>query len=127
MPTRSAAIHDVRLDERLDLPTELVPAVGVLVVDGVFLARPELVGFWTMLILLDAPLSVSQGRAAARDGLPPDAFDPTGKYVTAHALYRSACAPQSRADVLIDATDLNEFRIVRGRHAVQADRHATGG
>ena len=66
-----SAIHDVRLDERLDLPTELVPAAGVLVVDGVFLARPDLVGFWTTLILLDAPLSVSQGRAAARDGLPP--------------------------------------------------------
>ena len=122
-----AAIHDVRSDERLDLPAEPVPSAGVLVVDGVFLARPELVGFWTTLILLDAPLSVSQGRGAARDGLPADAFGPTDKYATAHALYQSACDPQRRADVLIDATDLDEFRIVRGQHAAPADRDATSG
>ncbi len=109
-----SAIHDVRSDERLDLPAKPLPPAGVLVVDGVFLARPELVGFWTTLILLEAPLAVSQARGAARDGLPPNAFSPTDKYATAHALYRSACHPERRADVLIDATDLNEFRIVRG-------------
>lgn len=122
-----SAIHDVLSDERLDLPAEPVPPAGVLVVDGVFLARPDWVGFWTTLILLDAPLSVSQARGAARDGLPADAFGPTDKYATAHALYRYTCDPHSRADVLIDATDLNEFRIVRRQRAAPADRPPTSG
>lgn len=122
-----AAIHDVVTDEQLDLPGEAVPSSGVLIVDGVFLARPEWVRFWTTLILLDAPLSVSQARGAARDGLPPGAFGPNDKYATAHALYRSACAPESRADIVIDASSLDELRIVRGPSALPGNPAATSG
>lgn len=120
-----AAIHDVTSDERLDSSGAPVPSNGVQIVDGVFPARPELVRFWTTLILLDAPLSVSQARSAARDGLPPDAFGPSDKYATAHALYRSACDPESRADIAIDATSLNASRIIRERRALPANRAVT--
>lgn len=109
-----AAIHDVSSDERLDLPARPVPSAGVLIVDGVFLARPELVRFWTTLIVLDAPLTVSQARGAARDGLVQASGPAELKYATAHALYRSACDPQSRADILIDATSLRDPVILRG-------------
>lgn len=107
------AIHDVRSDEGLDLAGVPVPSTGILIVDGVFLARPAFARFWTILILLDAPLSVSQARGAARDGLSADAYGPSDKYATAHALYRSACDPVSQADILIDAASWDEPRIVR--------------
>lgn len=122
-----AAIHDVMSDERVDLPGESVPPTGALIVDGVFLARPELLRFWTTLILLDAPLAVSQARGAARYGPPPHALDPTDKYATAHALYRSACDPVSRADILVDATELDDFRIVRRRPPAPGHRYTTSG
>jgi uridine kinase len=110
------AIHDVVSDERLELPGAPVPRAGVLIVDGVFLARPELIRFWTTLILLDAPLVVSQARAAARDGHLPPASGSSDRYAAAHALYRSACNPESRADIVIDATSLDEPRIIRASH-----------
>ncbi len=108
------AIHDVRTDAPLHLPARPVPAAGVLLVDGVFLARPELAGQWDVLILLDAPLEVSQRRAANRDGSPA-----AQKYAEAHALYRATCDPVRRADVVVDATSLHDPAIVSLPHLTE--------
>jgi len=109
-----SAIHDVRTDETLTGEPTPVPAQGTLLVDGVFLARAELVEYWDILVLLDAPLAISQARGAARYG--PD-YDPNTpgerKYADAHAFYREACDPVARANILIDASDLAEPRLLR--------------
>lgn len=110
------AIHDVRTDAALVCEASRVPGQGTLLVDGVFLARPELVGYWDILVLLDAPLAISQARGAARYG---PGYDPSApgerKYAEAHAIYRAACDPVARADILIDASDLADPRLLRWR------------
>jgi len=44
----------------------------VLVLDGLFLHRDELVGVWDLSVFLQAPFAVSVARMAARDGSNPD-------------------------------------------------------
>lgn len=75
-------------------------------VDGIFLHRDELVGCWDYSVYLDVAFDVTFARMAVRDGCPPDPADPANhRYVAGQELYLTACAPQSRADVVIDNTD----------------------
>ncbi len=99
--------HDEARDELLDAPAEPVPAGGVLVVDGVFLQRPELEQAWDLVVFLDAPPEVTVARLAARDGSPADPDHPDQRrYLGAQRLYDRACSPRTGADVLVDYRDL---------------------
>jgi uridine kinase len=53
---------------------------------------------------------------ASRDGTPDDPDDPANaRYLGAHRLYVAACDPASRADVVVDNTEPERLRVVRGR------------
>ena len=107
-----AAVHDVDTDEGLDLPWLIAPDRAVLVVDGLFLHRDELVGTWDVSVFLDVPFAVSVPRGAARDGGNPDAAHPANaRWVGGNQLYLVACAPWDRAGVVVDNTDLEHPRI----------------
>ena len=58
------AIHDVETDQILDRPWLVAPAETVLVVDGLFLHRDELVTVWDFSVFLDVPFEVSVARMA---------------------------------------------------------------
>jgi uridine kinase len=97
------AVHDLRTDDRLDLPWEEAPVGAVVVIDGVFLHRDELVGAWGCSIFLDVPFEVSVARMAARDGTAPGPADPSvARYVEGQRMYLRACRPLERATVVID-------------------------
>lgn len=109
------AAHDLRTDKAVDLPWETAPGDAVLIVDGLFLHRDELRPHWEFTIFLDAPFAVTVARLAARDGSNPDPDHPSqARYVGGQRLYFAACDPRSRADVLIDHSDAESPRIVRG-------------
>jgi uridine kinase len=85
----------------------------VVIADGIFLHRDELVGLWDFSIWLEVPFSISIPRGAARGhgfGSP----DPTAlsnrRYVEGQRLYIARCDPQSRATVVIDNSDLTDPR-----------------
>ena len=59
------AVHDVVTDEAVTGPPLRVPEAGLLVVDGLFLQRPELTDAWDHVIFLDVPFEVSVARMAA--------------------------------------------------------------
>ncbi|OJF12736.1 uridine kinase [Couchioplanes caeruleus subsp. caeruleus] len=101
------AVHDVGTDEVLDLPWLTAPAGAVVVVDGLFLHRDELVGFWDFSVFLAAPFEVTVPRMAARDGSHPDPTHPTQqRYVQGQRHYFAACEPWKRASVVIDNSNL---------------------
>ncbi len=101
------AVHDVGTDAWLDLPWQNAPAGAVLVVDGLFLPRDELVDQWDLSLSLDAPFEVTVARMAVRDGSHPDLDHPSNaRYVRGQHLYLEACRPQRRAHLVIDHTDL---------------------
>ena len=94
-----------------DAPVEpkwiTAPDDAVLVVDGIFLNRPELRGLWNYSIWLDVAPAVAEQRLLERDG-------PTGvaqRYSGGQKLYAKE-KPSSRATAIIDNSDFNHPRRV---------------
>ena len=110
------ACHDLVGDQHLDPPVQCAEPGAVLVLDGLFLHRDELVGVWDLSLFLQVPFAVSVARMAARDGSHPDpAHAQVARYVKGQQLYFAACQPWERADLVVDATDLDAPTIVRSR------------
>jgi uridine kinase len=79
---------------------------GVLIVDGVFLNRPELRGIWNYSILLEVPWDVAYARLAERDARDPnpDALA-NARYREGQELYFAEANPRQYADALVDNAD----------------------
>jgi uridine kinase len=100
------AVHDLVTDQRLDEPWQTAADGTVLVLDGLFLHRDELAGYWDLSVFLDVPFAVTARRMAARDGTSADPDHPTmRRYVGAQQLYFESCRPAQRASIVIDNTD----------------------
>ncbi len=104
MPTASAAI--------------LVPENTRLIVDGTFLARPELAPAWDVHIYLRTSRQVARDRGITRDGQSGGAPEQVAasydqRYLPAFDLYLAEADPEARADVIIDLEDFEAPRIAR--------------
>jgi uridine kinase len=98
--------HDLASDAHVEPedPPERVPADGVLVVDGVFAQRPELVDAWDFVVYVEVDVRVA--RMAARDGVSGDEEHPDQRrYLDGQAIYQQICRPRDSADVVLDNTD----------------------
>jgi len=106
--------HDLASDLVLHPAHNVAPAGSVLVVDGLFLHRDELVGVWDFSVFLDVPFEVTAKRMAARDGTVPDSQHASmRRYVGAQELYLRECTPHQRASVVIDNAVLDAPRLLR--------------
>jgi len=109
-----AAAHDLATDTVLCPEPRTAPPGSVLVVDGLFLHRDEIVQAWDLSVFLDVPFSETAKRMALRDGTNPDPAHPSmRRYVEAQRIYFNACAPHDRADLLIDNADVSAPRFIR--------------
>lgn len=110
------AAHDVTTDAPLDPPARPVGEHAVLLVDGIFLHRDELVEAWDLSVYLHVPPHVSVPRIAQRDAAPPDPDDPrNARYVGGQRLYHARCDPQARATLVVDNSDLAAPVVLRSR------------
>jgi uridine kinase len=105
------AAHDLATDAVLDPEPRVAPPGAVLVVDGLFLLRPELAAAWDLSVFLDVPFEVTAARLASRDGVDPKTLH---RYVEAHRIYSQACDPRGRAAILIDNSDV-DAPVIRSR------------
>lgn len=110
-----AAAHDVTTDAILDpLPRTAAPGT-VLVVDGIFLQRNELVEAWDFSVFLDVPFAETARRMALRDGTNSDPNHPSmRRYIDGQRRYFEECNPHQRATVLIDNGTLGRPVLLRG-------------
>jgi uridine kinase len=100
-------IHDVAAELLVDAPLEEVPAEAILLVDGIFLHRDEIVDNWDFSIFLSVGFEVSVQRMALRDGGSPDVENERNqRYVGGQRLYLAACTPASRATLVVDNNDV---------------------
>jgi len=100
------AARDVATDAELDPPVLEVAAGGVLLLDGIFLHRPQLRDVWDLSVWVEAPFEVTYARMAVRDGCPPDPDDPrNARYRLGQQLYLDACDPAARADLVLENAD----------------------
>ncbi len=101
-PFRRAS-HDLVTDAYVDAPAEVAPPSALLLVDGIFLHRDEVVDHWDFSVFLDVDFAVSVARMAVRDGSPSDPDDPRNRrYVEGQRLYFAKCDPARRADLVLD-------------------------
>ena len=105
------AAHDLGSDTALDLPFDHAAPNAVLILDGLFLHRDELLDYWDYSIFLDVPFEVCAARMAARDGGSPASV---ARYVEGQRLYFAACTPSSRAHLVVDNSVLDRPHVVFG-------------
>lgn len=106
------AVHDVEREVVVDPVPE--PAAGpgaLLLVDGIFLHRPQLADLWDASVWLRVPFEVSVPRGNARFGaVGAEEADPASavnaRYVGGQRLYLTEVQPASRATWVLDNTDL---------------------
>jgi len=84
--------------------------------DGVFLLHPELRDLWSLTVFLEADRAVALDRALARDsGRMENARERYAtRYVPGETRYLEEVDPAALADVVIDSTELDRLRLVRG-------------
>jgi len=92
------------------------PPSAALIVDGIFLHRPELRSHWDLSIFLQVDFNTSVPRGAARDQTP-EAIDPAApayqRYVGGQRRYLSECSPEQAADIVIDYNDLHTPKVLK--------------
>lgn len=95
---------------------------ALVLVEGTFLHRDELVRFWDCSIYLDVSFAEAARRMARRNGVEVDP-EPglTSRYNGAQRVYFDAAAPWTRASLVVDNTDLDNPRII-GPDQVSAAR-----
>jgi uridine kinase len=102
------AAWDVRRDAPIEMDWTTGPQDATLVVDGIFLHRPELRGLWNWSIWLDVPPGVAEARMLDRDG---PVLHP-GRYSGGQKLYLAEASPRTRASAIVDNTDYDHPRRV---------------
>jgi uridine kinase len=111
-----ARSFDLDNDRPFDLVTQQAEPAAALIVDGIFLHRPELRSCWDLSIFLKVAFDVSVPRGAQR-GPNFGASDPgaplSQRYVGGQQRYLSECDPEQRADIVIGYDDLREPKILK--------------
>ncbi len=84
-----------------------VDADAILIVDGIFLHRPELRDAWAASVFCRVTPEAAYARMASRDGVPADPSHPANRrYLEGQRLYVGACDPEAHATYVVDNTDL---------------------
>lgn len=105
------ASFDLANDCPLDQPAQTAAADAVLIVDGTFLQRPELIDGWDFVIFVLASQQRCEQRGIQRDagalgGIEAASQLYATRYRPAFELYEKLCAPAATADVVFDNDDL---------------------
>jgi uridine kinase len=104
------AIYDRTTDAALSSPVTTAAAEAVLVFDGVFLLRPELIDRWELRIFVSASfeLTVDRARIRERDVLTGAEVERRWRerYIPSQQLYLATVRPTDHADIVVHNDDL---------------------
>ena len=98
----------------MQLPERVAPPRAILLFDGIFLHRPELLAYWDYSIFLEVRFAISIPRGAQRGEGSPDPEAPSNhRYIQGQQLYVETACPQRHAAVVINNEDLDRPFIIR--------------
>ncbi|HET9140980.1 uridine kinase [Actinophytocola sp.] len=118
------AVFDHETDSAVDAPVQIAPPDAILVFDGIFTHRPELLPCWDYSIFLRVRFDTSVPRLAGRIGGSADPDHASHRrYVQGQRIYLAECRPEDRATVIVDNNDLAAPFLVRA--AVKLDGPGT--
>lgn len=97
------AVFDHRSDSPIQVPAQWGSSGDILILDGIFLHRPELRAYWDYSIFLEVAFAISIPRGAQRgEGSPDPAAPQNQRYVQGQELYLRSCEPKRFASVTIN-------------------------
>lgn len=100
------AAFDATRDVPLEAQWTTAPRDAVLVLDGVFVLRPELRGAWDWSVRLEVPPRVAFARLALRHGGDPDPDAPANARLRdAHRRYEREADPRAAASAVVENSD----------------------
>jgi uridine kinase len=104
------AVFDFRLDAVRQTATQHADSNTILLFDGVFLLRSELISYWDFRIFVEASFAVTTARAEQRDAALFGSAEEVERryqqrYVPGQQLYFAECRPQERAQIVINNDD----------------------
>jgi len=110
------AIFDSLRDTVIDEPHLMAPVNAVVLVDGVFLFRPELDDLWDLRIFIDVDAEDSLDRGPQRDVAWMGSVEAAeakyhSTYIPGEDHYDALVNPQFRADVVVDNRDVANPRL----------------
>ena len=102
-----------RTDRPIDEPFEQAPPDAVLLLDGIFLHRPELLPHLDATVFVRASFETVLARVALRDATEMGGIDVAieryrRRYIPAQRRYLAAATPESRADAVVMNDDADE-------------------
>ena len=110
------AVFDHDRDAPVSVAERDASPFAVLLLDGIFLHRPELRSHWDASIFLRVDVAISVARCAARDGTSPDPHAAANRrYVEGQRIYLRECSPEQHAMMVIDYNDLSKPGILASR------------
>ncbi|MET8231650.1 cytidylate kinase family protein [Micromonospora sp. NPDC005298] len=99
------AVYDHAADTVLSPPVTAAPADAVLVFDGVFLLRPELIDRWDLRIFVSTALEKTVDRAVIRERRVSSRADVERRwrerYIPSQQLYLATVSPTDHADIVV--------------------------
>jgi len=113
-----AAAFDFKTDREVTGDFLTASEDSILVMEGVFLLRPELRDFWDLKIFIDADFSRTLPRAAKRDrdylgGEAAVLAAYRDRYIPGQELYFKEANPKSIANIIIDNNDFDAPAIIK--------------
>lgn len=116
-------VFDFRTDQPVAAAVEVAEPNAILVFDGVFLLRRELIDAWDFSVFVAVPFAETQRRAAARDlALFGDReallHRYAVRYVPGQRLYFDEADPQGTADAVVDNENPDRPHLLRSRSNV---------
>ncbi|MEV5570065.1 cytidylate kinase family protein [Spirillospora sp. NPDC052269] len=108
------AVYHRETDTTLSLPAATAPADAVLLFDGVFLLRPELIDRWDLSIFVsvefDRTLERAQARGTALAGLTAETTEIErswrNRYIPSQQLHFAQARPTDHADIIVNNDEL---------------------
>lgn len=99
------AVYDRRTDTALSSPISTAPADAVLLFDGVFLHRPELIGRWDLRIFVSTAFERTVDRAVIREQGVWSAAEVErrwrNRYIPSQQFYFETVRPTDHADIVV--------------------------
>jgi uridine kinase len=103
------AVYDRAADAVLSPPIRTAPAGAVLLFDGVFLMRPELIDRWDLRIFVSTALEKTVDRAAVRERRVSSRAEVERRwrerYIPSQRLYLATARPADHADIIVHNDD----------------------
>src|SRR3989338_11053739 len=107
------AVFDYRTDSKVVLPDQTAKNNSILIMEGIFLFRPELVNYWDIKLFVNVDFKITVKRAVKRAaereyiGAEQEILDKYEKrYIPGQQLYFEQAQPKEKADIVIDNSEI---------------------